>query len=75
MKVIEINWEDACSVGNAWCDRDNAEPYKCKTVGYLIKKDHKKIVVAQSHCLENNDVMNKMVIPRGCVLDIKELSL
>ena len=77
MKIVELSWVDACSLGNAWDSRKEGEigePFKCQTVGYLVRKTRKKIIVAQSQCLENNDIMNRMVIPRGCVTEIKELS-
>lgn len=64
---------DAISYSNLWVAKDGEdEVAHCKSVGYLVKKDREKIVIAQS-LAQDGDVMNKFVIPRGCVRSIREI--
>lgn len=71
-KIIEVFWDDAISYGNAWVNGGMEELAHNSSVGYLHAEDKEKICLAQSKSGE--DVMNKFVIPRGCIVDIKELS-
>ena len=73
-KIIEVSWLDACSFGNMWVSPDDEVTCShCKSVGYLLKKDKDKIIIAQSDS-NNGEVMNRFVIPKGCITGIKELS-
>lgn len=73
MKTVEIEWVDAISYSNMWVARDSKESLAlCRSVGYLVKKNKEKVVIAQSSA-SDGDVMNKFVIPRGCIKKITEL--
>ena len=74
MKIIEVEWEDSCSIANQWMKPNgDLEPSLCKSVGYLVSKNKKRIVIAQNYNDESGEVHNQFIIPRGCVIKIKEV--
>lgn len=73
-KIIEVIWDDSCSIANQWMKPNGElEPSHCKSVGYLVSKNKKSIVLAQSQHDETGEVHNQFIIPRGCIKKITEL--
>ena len=72
IKIVEVIWNDALSEHGMWLEPKPIDPAHTQSVGFLICKDKKKICLAQT-IGENGEVMNKFVIPKGCVISIKEL--
>ena len=73
-KIVEVIWEDSCSIANQWM-RPNGElePSHCKSVGYLVSKNKKRIVIAQNYNDESGEVHNQFIIPKGCIRSIREI--
>ena len=69
MDLILIEWEDIESrVG--WCEDDtDIDPPVFYTVGYLVKKTKKKLIM----CDTEPGTGNVTVFPMGCVRDVKVL--
>ncbi len=77
--LVEIVWEDSRSPSVGWQFIQKADIpniCKCKTVGYLMKKTKRKVVVAQSiGDVRSNQVQVNgfMTIPMRCVMKIVKL--
>ena len=71
MKIVLVCWVDSTTVGG-WADEADLELAKCRTVGFLAKKNKDRVVVVQS----TSDIAhydNRFAIPRSCIKSIKEL--
>ena len=67
MDIVVITWEDIESrVGWHDATAKNISPPVFRTVGYLVKKTKKKVVICDSEGASGNIT----VFPRGCVLNI-----
>ncbi len=72
-KIVLIAWNDS-NVIHGWmpkdCNNDNVA--HCRTVGILQAEDDKKVTVAlgESDC---GSVFEKLTIPRGCIVSMREL--
>lgn len=73
MKIVEIEWEDSGSNENIWSSKVDYpyEPGTCTTIGYLIEKNKRAYVLAQSDSDEQYG--NVFVIPINSVKDYKEI--
>lgn len=72
---VEVSWIDARSFG-AWMPRSEARKKKLVetwTVGRLAKNTKSHVVVAQN-VNDMDDLSDIILIPKGCVKSIKELS-
>ncbi len=73
-RLVEIEWDDASTSKFGW---ENISVYRtqevvtCRSVGYLIRKDAKQVVIVQTQAGNQNDVMREIAIPRGMVKKIK----
>lgn len=76
MKVVHVQWVDAASLGG-WRGKREAEIFiegelnPVHTVGILVKRTKKKIVLIQTHGI--NEVLGLFEIPTGCVKSIKTI--
>lgn len=73
-KLIEVEWDDAAVKGK-WCGMatyEECEPCRCRTVGYLLKADQRRVVIIQNQS-RDGDVSDSMTIPRGCVRKMRKL--
>ena len=70
-KPIEIKvwWIDAN--GTSKWKYNTTKPAKCLTIGYLIKKTKKYIVVGQTIYKKGEMFTGEIVIPMGCVVKTK----
>jgi hypothetical protein len=83
MKIVKVSWLDIVTISERVPieiakESDLAE---CETVGFLIFEDENKIIVAHSIQRIPQDTTNTTyesvseysVIPRGCIIEIKEI--
>lgn len=74
LKLIE--WEDASCGNHKWTDIDTLpetlEPYIATTVGFLVKEDDQRIMLAMQ--LGEGTVADLMTIPRALIRREKTLS-
>lgn len=75
-KKVEVTWMDSSGYG-AWDKRrsaiNNRKISEVKTLGYILKRNKREILVAQSIDLTIDSVDHTIIIPMGCVKEIKEL--
>jgi hypothetical protein len=67
-KLVLVQWDDAASVTSAW--QKEVGVVGCETVGFLVKKDKKEVVIAHT-LASDGDFGGKFAIPRGMVKVIK----
>jgi len=78
MRMVEVEWEDpsSCKFKAAWVDREAASTMEllyCRSVGLLVKKDAKTVVLALNEAPENDEVGDVFVLPRSCVKKMRYL--
>ena len=75
MKIVLVSWEDSTAYGSVWQALDGMDwsLHKCHSAGYLIKESKDFVILVQTVCDDNDDILNALVIPRGCIKKIKEL--
>ena len=66
--VVTVLWVDSF-VTAGWADTMPA-PAECETTGYLIHRDKKTMVVAQSISHSSGAACSLIAIPRSCVTNI-----
>ena len=74
MKIVKVTWEDACG-GDRWEDMEDVklDDYIVETVGFLLKKTDKHIIVVNQVCHVHGKGNNFMKIPMGMVRKVKYL--
>uniref|UniRef100_A0A6M3KVG4 Uncharacterized protein n=1 Tax=viral metagenome TaxID=1070528 RepID=A0A6M3KVG4_9ZZZZ len=73
-RIVLVEWDDACS-NSGYYDKDHPEkfnPVRCKTVGHLITKDRKSVVIS-GEVFDDGDRRHIHTIPRKMVVKITEL--
>lgn len=73
--LVEVVWHDAAG-NTGWeslYDAQQADIIVCITLGYLIKKDRRKIVIASSIRKDSERVEHTTTIPRTWVVKITPL--
>lgn len=73
---VEVEWLDILS-DPTWTARETVlaeEPTRCFTVGYLLHGDERKIVLAH-RINSDDDESDYTIIPRGCVVAVRKLTL
>lgn len=70
--IVEVLWMDIATRGG-WLSHKEREtgPVECRTVGYLLKRDEKTIVLSASW--SDQDRADTTTIPMGVVHSITEL--
>lgn len=48
MRIVLVKWLDPTSATNQWVSDNDVEFTQCQSVGFLIKKERGKIVLAQN---------------------------
>lgn len=72
--IVSVIWEDA-SHNNTWHtieDAMNMKPYIVTTLGHLLKRDKKCVVVTQS-ISDRNTISDTMRVPVGMIRSVKVL--
>ena len=75
MKIVKVDWLDACSNSGYLNKRDYAKEHKpiaCATVGHLFKKN-KDFVLLAAETFEDGDCRHTHTIPRKMVTKITYL--
>jgi hypothetical protein len=75
--AVEVLWHDAFSM-DAWDFLDEhlliaTQPYPCRTVGWLVRRDKQCVVLVQSLARDGTRAAATMTIPRGMVQSIRYL--
>jgi hypothetical protein len=76
--LVEVSWFDSKGIGG-WVDVEKAQkeqPAPCTTVGDLITRDRRRIVIVQTmSAMPEDDVQGSasIVIPAGCVHRVRSL--
>lgn len=73
MKVVEVHWDDAwhCQSDYTLKDAKRLKPHPTKSIGYLIKRDERVCIIAQSQ--DGESLSEVLVVPSGMVKSVKEL--
>ena len=76
-KIVKVEWEDAV-FSQDYYDGENLQkfnPLPASTVGYLIRKDRKMVILSQTRFHEGVHLSDKFIhtIPRGMVTKITYL--
>lgn len=75
-KLVMVTWLDAhCDSTDGWTDLDDIKWDKdltCYSVGWLIKENEQSIHLV-SHVTHDPYVDGHLQIPKGCILQTKEL--
>uniref|UniRef100_A0A6M3L0A7 Uncharacterized protein n=1 Tax=viral metagenome TaxID=1070528 RepID=A0A6M3L0A7_9ZZZZ len=73
MQIVEVEWLDICA-HHGWDSKahNRAGVSNCKSTGYLVHNGKNHITIAQS-LSDNENVADKLSIPRNCVKAIKRL--
>ena len=74
MKAYRIVWEDSAGpLGGVWHDEDeDVDTVTVTTVGYLVKKTKRRIVIAHSRH-DGGQLGGVLAIPRSAVRSMKRL--
>lgn len=74
--IVQIDWIDASALEGGWESREkqtNTNPGLAYTVGFLLRKDRKAIVVGCTYDPLNDNIVGGMTIPRVWVKRVKKL--
>jgi hypothetical protein len=72
-RIVEVEWTDSCSQGG-WGTTESHlsnHPSTCRTVGYLLARDKRRITVVQSQSDTTLNVAEGMSIPAFAVKRIR----
>ena len=74
--LVRVTWEDASSHDEGWAKIEEIENrvQKCMTVGWVVKRDRKQVVLAMSHGKHPSDGVEQYAttwaLPLGFVTEI-----
>lgn len=76
LKPVLVEWSDILDGGAEWHDDGNLEPVTVFTVGFLLSKGPKHIVVIRDYYdMDNKRTLGgRLAIPVGCIVKIVNLS-
>jgi len=76
VEMVYVEWEDAQSIDD-WTQIEDlsADLALVKTLGYLLKRTAKSIVVSVAWTPETKQSCCNLVIPKGCILKIKHVMI
>ena len=75
MKLVKVDWEDTLGDIGWKNSKDVAmlHPWLCSTVGWLVHKDTKRIIVCSSLSKDGELWNDHNSIPKGCITKITPL--
>ena len=74
MKKVQVEWVDSNILHGCQSDLDNCDVALTEEIGYLIKEDDDKIILARG--ISSQGFYNSpMAIPKGCIKSVKEMRL
>lgn len=76
LKPVMVEWHDILDGGGEWSDGHELEPVTVLTVGYLLSKGPKHIVVVRDYYDHEGKRTygGKLAIPVGCIVKIQNLA-
>ena len=75
MKLVLVEWFDIIGK-DSWQSLDKARstsPMRFRSVGWLIRKDSKAVVVSSCHSTEDDTTGSVTSIPLGCICSVKTI--
>jgi len=75
--IVEVTWDDSASQGKWGTDesyRRNADTIECKSMGYLLSRNKKKVVLIQS-ISEEHQCCDSISIPAKCVKRVRRFRM
>jgi hypothetical protein len=75
LRAVMVEWHDILDGGGEWHDDGDLAPVTVSTVGYLVSKGPKHIVVVRDYYDHDNKRVfgGKLAIPVGCIVRIVNL--
>ena len=74
LKAVEVDWIDSAT-RKGWgsaADHRGSGPMRCRTTGYLLKRDKHSVVLVQNTDADGH-VGDSMTIPASCVKKVWRL--
>ena len=75
-KIVLVRWEDPTRDNSGWISKKISRtitPLECQTVGCIVKRNTRRLIIAASFCRENDTVADLMSIPARCVKKVTRL--
>lgn len=75
-RVVEVEWDDACSQGGWGSDasyRERSAPLRTRSTGYLFHDDAEGITLMQTQANDNERFAESITIPRGMIRRVRRL--
>ena len=72
---VEVDWVDSYAL-TGWCtekDVESTHADNCLSVGYMVRKDRKEVVLASGQSVDSENRQHLIAIPRCCVKSIRKL--
>lgn len=75
LRPVLVEWHDIVDGGGEWQDDEHLSPVTVYTVGYLLSKGSKHIVVMRDYYDQEGrrTYGGKLAIPTGCIVKIQNL--
>lgn len=74
VKIVTVTWDDICSNGG-WVSPEHARAdWKVISVGMLLSRTKKEIVLVQSKVFGRDTVADTLTIPIGVVRKVKTIA-
>lgn len=71
MKIVKVTWRDSHRYMYQMSQEDDVETTEIETVGWLIRKQNKDLVIAQD-IFPNGDMRGVMVIPHENIIKFED---
>lgn len=75
IRPVYVEWVDSSSIYGWRPPETCSAPATIKSVGYLLRQDHKGIVLTNGISELSGNVSDQMSIPKGAVLKLKFLKV
>ena len=77
LPIVEVEWVDSCT-GHGWNSpeqhlENRKEGTRCRTAGYLLERNAKRVMIAQSVGDDTGDVADSVSIPAVSVKRLRRL--
>ena len=73
MRIVMIEWKDACS-GNSWESRGAKETTDgIISVGILVREDSKEVELIPN--ISSSHKLHQIAIPKGCIKRMRKLCI
>jgi len=70
-RIVKVDWIDSSEWSGWRDDYADMKPCSCTTVGFLLRSNKTRVVIAGSHSDGNH--CSHIVIPRGAIKSIADL--